>query len=247
MVDAIRSPHGWMGSGCLGCAATKSSCHSQFSRCQRIRWRFSCGISGRPTARCAGMRRSARDGSTTRPRAGDLSTTLLSCCFASVYSLGSSEFARLDIATRWHLYVYGAENQAQFLNHVGVHGGKAVAAREVLTHLESVVRNANLDTVPREVWSQVKALLVRQETTHRNSQRRWIRSSVARRCGSTRRAVRGCIEWQHCLKTGRFMTWPQATCSGIKIVEITSLGEMDVYDGTVDGTHNFVAQWHQPT
>ena len=26
-----------------------------------------------------------------------------------------------------------------------------------------------------------------------------------------------------------------------QIVEITSLGEMDVYDGTVDGTHNFVA------
>ena len=26
-----------------------------------------------------------------------------------------------------------------------------------------------------------------------------------------------------------------------KIVEITSLGEMDVYDGTVNGTHNFVA------
>ena len=26
-----------------------------------------------------------------------------------------------------------------------------------------------------------------------------------------------------------------------RIVEITSIGECDVYDGTVDGTHNFVA------
>ena len=30
-----------------------------------------------------------------------------------------------------------------------------------------------------------------------------------------------------------------------QIVEMTSLGETDVYDGTVDGTHNFVAQRHQ--
>src|ERR1700742_413415 len=67
----------------------------------------------------------------------------------------------------WHLYVYGAENQARFLNHVGVHGEKGSAAREVLTHLEPVVRNTNLDTVPREVWSQVKTTLVRQAMTHR--------------------------------------------------------------------------------
>ena len=60
----------------------------------------------------------------------------------------------------WHLYIYGAENQARFLDHVGVHGVKAIAAREVLAELECVVRNTNLDTVPREVWSQVKASLV---------------------------------------------------------------------------------------
>ena len=28
-----------------------------------------------------------------------------------------------------------------------------------------------------------------------------------------------------------------------EIVEITSIGEQDVYDGTVSGTHNFVAQF----
>ena len=30
-------------------------------------------------------------------------------------------------------------------------------------------------------------------------------------------------------------------CSGDQIVEITSIGEQDVHDGTVSGTHNFVA------
>jgi replicative DNA helicase len=141
----------------------------------------------------------------------------------------------------WHLYIYGAENQAKFLNHVGVHGEKASAAREVLTHLESVVRNTNLDTVPREVWRQVKASLVSRETTHRE----FAAAMGTKFCGSTM--------WKHAPSRSRLhraaalleeqeihdlatsdVFWDQ-------IVEITSLGEMDVYDGTVNGTHNFVA------
>ena len=191
--------------------------------------------------RCAGTQRSARHGSTTRRRAGDWSTMSQHCCFASVCSRGSSEFARPDTATGWHLYIYGAENQARFLRHVGVHGVKATAAREVLTHLESVVRNTNLDTVPREVWSQVKTSLVSREMTHRE----FAAAMGTKFCGSTM--------WKHAPSRSRLhraaalledheihdlatsdVFWDQ-------IVEITSLGEMDVYDGTVDGTHNFVA------
>jgi replicative DNA helicase len=67
----------------------------------------------------------------------------------------------------WQLYIYGAENQAKFLRHVGMHGGKAIAAKEVLAQLESVVRNTNLDTVPREVWTRVKTLLTSQAIRHR--------------------------------------------------------------------------------
>jgi len=141
----------------------------------------------------------------------------------------------------WHLYIYGAENQAKFLNHVGAHGEKASAAREVRTHLESVVRNTNLDTVPREVWSQVKASLVSWETTHRE----FAAAMGTQFCGSTM--------WRHAPSRSRLhrtaallgdreihalatsdVFWDQ-------IVEISSLGELDVYDGTVNGTHNFVA------
>jgi replicative DNA helicase len=141
----------------------------------------------------------------------------------------------------WHLYIYGAENQATFLRHVGMHGMKAIAAQEVLTQLDSVVRNTNLDTVPREVWSQVKASLVSRETTHRE----FAAAMGTKFCGSTM--------WKHAPSRTRLhraaalledqeihdlatsdVFWDQ-------IVEITKLGEMDVYDGTVDGTHNFVA------
>jgi replicative DNA helicase len=141
----------------------------------------------------------------------------------------------------WHLYVYGAENQTRFLRHVGVHGVKAIAAQEVLTQLESVVRNTNLDTVPREVWGQVKASLVSRATSHRQ----FAAAMGTQFCGS---AI-----WKHAPSRSRLhrtaalledreihasatsdVFWDQ-------IVEISSIGEHDVYDGTVDGTHNFVA------
>ncbi|OBI43264.1 replicative DNA helicase [Mycobacterium kyorinense] len=141
----------------------------------------------------------------------------------------------------WHLCIYGAENQTRFLHQVGAHGMKAVAAQKVLTQLERVVRNTNLDTVPKEVWTQVKTSLISQEMTHRQ----FAAAMGTQFCGSTM--------WKHAPSRGRLhraaalledrdvhalatsdVFWDQ-------IVEITSLGEMDVYDGTVSDTHNFVA------
>jgi replicative DNA helicase len=142
----------------------------------------------------------------------------------------------------WHLYIYGAENQAKFLRHVGMHGVKAIAAQEVLTQLEPVVRNTNLDTVPREVWSQVKATLISRAMTHRQ----FAAAMGTQFCGSTM--------WRHAPSRGRLHraaallddreihTLATSDVFWDQVVEITSIGEQDVYDGTVAGAHNFVAQ-----
>ncbi|MGH3960924.1 replicative DNA helicase [Mycobacterium sp.] len=141
----------------------------------------------------------------------------------------------------WHLYIYGAENQTRFLRHVGMNGAKAVAAQEVLAQLDGIVRSTNLDTVPKEVWSQVKTSLVGQQMTHRQ----FAAAMGTKFCGSTL--------WKHAPSRGRLhrvaalledreihalattdVFWDQ-------IVDITSIGEQDVYDGTVCETHNFVA------
>ena len=156
-------------------------------------------------------------------------------------------FARIKRAPKlgyrdsWHLLIYGAENQARFLRHVGVHGVKAVAAQEVLANLERLVRNPNLDTVPKEIWARVRNLLSSKQITHRQ----FAAAMGVQFCGSTL--------WKHSPSRSRLhraaallddrdlhalatndVYWDT-------IVEITSLGEQDVYDGTVGGTHNFVA------
>jgi replicative DNA helicase len=141
----------------------------------------------------------------------------------------------------WHLYIYGAENQARFLRHVGVNGVKAAAAREVLAKLDNKIRNTNLDTVPKEVWTDVRAALVNKQMTHRQ----FAAAMGTQFCGSTM--------WKHAPSRSRLhraaalledreihdlatndVFWDE-------IVEITSIGMHDVYDGTVSGTHNFTA------
>jgi replicative DNA helicase len=156
-------------------------------------------------------------------------------------------FARIKRAPKpgyrdsWHLVIYGAENQMRFLNHVGVHGAKAVASQEVLSNLASVVRNTNMDTVPKEVWTQVRTILSANQITHRH-----FASAVGTQfCGSTmwkRSPSRSRLPRAAAL-LGDAEIHALATNDAFwdTVVEITSIGEQDVYDGSVDGTHNFVA------
>ena len=143
--------------------------------------------------------------------------------------------------TCWHLYIYGAGNQTRFLHHVDVNGDKWFAAREVLAKLDGIAANTNLDTVPKEVWTHIRAILSVKRMTHR----KFASAMGTQFCGSTM--------WKHSPSRARLhrvaalfedtdlhdlstndVFWDQ-------IADVTTIGEHDVYDGTVSGTHNFVA------
>ncbi|OBK25529.1 replicative DNA helicase [Mycobacterium asiaticum] len=156
-------------------------------------------------------------------------------------------FARIKLAKKlgyrdsWHVHIYGAENQLRFLRHVGVHGTKSAPAQEVVSHLEQLVRNPNLDTVPQDVWVQVRDALSRKRLTHRQFAAamgtQFCGSTMWKRAPSRSRLHRAAAVLEdrdvHKLATSD-VYWDT-------VVEISSLGEDDVYDGTVSGTHNFVA------
>ncbi len=141
----------------------------------------------------------------------------------------------------WHLYVHGAENQLLFLDKVGVHGMRGIAAKAVAARLGGIVGNTNLDTVPREVWQRVKELLTVRNMTHRQ----FADAMSSRFCGST--------TWKHAPSRSRLARVAAVLDDGDlemlatndvfwdEVAEITSLGEQDVFDATVPGTHNFVA------
>jgi replicative DNA helicase len=142
----------------------------------------------------------------------------------------------------WHLYIYAAENQLRFLRHVGVNGAKNVAVQEVIAKLATLTGNTNLDTVPKSVWVRVRTRLANRAMTHRE----FSAAMSTKFCGSTM--------WQHAPSRDRLhrvsMVLEDRDLHDLatnhvfwdEIVEITSVGHHDVYDGTVPGTHNFVAQ-----
>ncbi|WP_040799968.1 replicative DNA helicase [Nocardia higoensis] len=142
----------------------------------------------------------------------------------------------------WHLTVDGADNQTVFLRDIGVHGARGVAAEAALAELEPLTRNTNVDTVPKEVWNQVRTLLAAERMTHREFSAamgsRFCGSTMWKRSPSRSRLARVAT----ILDDADIEMFATNDVFWDRIVEITSLGEQEVYDGTVPGTHNFVAQ-----
>jgi replicative DNA helicase len=145
-----------------------------------------------------------------------------------------------DHRQQWTLHISGADDQRRFLTEIGVHGQRPEAVVQLRHALADVPSNANVDTVPREVWQRVRGLLVEQGMTQRQS----VQVGTAY-CGSTM--------WKHAPSRARLgrvaaalddkdlellatndVLWDE-------VVQVEPLGEEEVFDATVLGTHNFVA------
>ncbi len=141
----------------------------------------------------------------------------------------------------WHLHVTGSEHQRVFVQLIGVHGARGEQARLVGERLCDISSNTNLDTVPRAVWDDVRVLLSERNMTHRS----FAAAMGSRFCGSTM--------WKHAPSRSRLARADAVLRDADldmlatndvfwdEIVEVTSLGEQEVFDATVPGTHNFIA------
>jgi replicative DNA helicase len=156
-------------------------------------------------------------------------------------------FSRIKRATEagyrdgWHLSIYGAENQLTFLNTVAVHGARSAAALALADKLRNIVGNTILDTVPPEVWHKVRGLLAAQQITHREfapaMDSRFCGATMSKHAPSRARLARVAAVLEDAeleMLATNDVFWDE-------IVEITSLGEQEVFDATVPETHNFVA------
>jgi replicative DNA helicase len=151
------------------------------------------------------------------------------------------EVRKADYRPCYDLYIYGAENQLRFLEAVGVHGERAAMAETCKEMLRPLRVNTNLDTVPREVWDKVRGVLQDRQMSHRT----FAAAMGTQFCGSTL--------WRHAPSRGRLARvaaiLDDADLEMIatndvfwdEIASIESLGEQYVYDATVPGTSNFIA------
>ncbi|WP_204797403.1 replicative DNA helicase [Nocardioides salarius] len=141
----------------------------------------------------------------------------------------------------WQVHVVGAENQLRFLDEIGVHGARGEQVTRLASALRDVRPNTNLDTVPQEVWGRVRQELAERQMTHRE---------FATAMGTS---FGGSTMWKHAPSRERL-----AKVAGVlgdadlevlatndvywdAIASVEPVGEQAVYDATVLGVHNFVA------
>ena len=149
--------------------------------------------------------------------------------------------AKAGYRDSYHLYVYGSDNQRRFLEEIGVHGGRGKQVIQCLAALRGVKSNTDVDTVPTQVWSRVREALVDRTMTHREFAAamgtKFGGSTLWKQAPSRERLavvanVLGDADLQVMATNDVF--WD-------RIVSIESSGEQEVYDATVLGVHNFLA------
>jgi replicative DNA helicase len=142
-----------------------------------------------------------------------------------------------------HLILSDAVNQLRFLELVGVHDARGSAVEELATFLRLVMpgTNTNVDTIPKEIWTDVRARMREARVTTRA-----LEAGIGTQyCGSTlyrtapgRARLAGVAS---VLEDDRLALLANSDVLWDAIVAIEPLGEEPVYDATVLGTHNFIA------
>ncbi|SFJ49773.1 primary replicative DNA helicase /intein [Streptosporangium canum] len=151
------------------------------------------------------------------------------------------EVRKGDCRPGYQLLLYGAENQLRFLDDIGVHGERSVQAEWCTSALRGIKANTNVDTVPREVWDRVRNVLAEKGMTQREFSAelgtQFCGSSLWKRAPGRERLGRVATildDAQLEMLATNDVFWDE-------IVSVESQGEQVVYDATVLGTHNFVA------
>ncbi|MBI2382607.1 MAG: replicative DNA helicase [Gammaproteobacteria bacterium] len=139
----------------------------------------------------------------------------------------------------WQLDITQADSIRAFIGEIGIFGKEEVLKRVART-LDGKRAHSNRDVVPAEVWARLEVLKGRES---------WL--SLGRRAGlggaSNLHVGKRGLSRDRLAALARALgdAELQAMASGDvywdEIVDITPMGEKQVYDLTVGGTHNFVA------
>jgi len=142
----------------------------------------------------------------------------------------------------YHVQVEGAGAQIRFLQNVGIADRRAREIPAMLAALEEIEQNTNTDTIPADAWRLV--VLPAKESVGIGwrgvSERLGVAQggSALQRSGMSRgrmMAIAQALHSPHCKQLAESdVFWDT-------IVSIEPLGVRDVYDATVPGVHNFVA------
>ena len=144
--------------------------------------------------------------------------------------------------TMYYLQIEGSVEQLKFLNKVGIAGERERLVSSLVSALKKITPNTNIDTIPKIAWKVIiepikEELGIGWRELHQRINTAYCGSTLFK-CGIGReRMMRLYLALEnpilHNLATSDIF-WD-------KIISIKKLGIKDVYDATVEGAHNFVA------
>jgi replicative DNA helicase len=137
--------------------------------------------------------------------------------------------------------VTGVDDQIRFLDEIGVHGLRAVSAAAARARLREMKAAGRFDTIPSEVWGRVRELLTEHSMTRSRLQLAvGTRSSgdlngdICPSRSRLRRIAEVLGDAQLEMMATNDIFWDTVS-------SIESVGLKPVYDATILGTHNFIA------
>jgi replicative DNA helicase len=141
----------------------------------------------------------------------------------------------------YHVIVADGPGMSTFCERIGVHGRRGAAVTQLAASLEGKRWNTNVDTIPIEAWKLVKAERTRAGLTERQFQAaigtNYCGTTLYKECPSRER-LRRCAD---ALGSEALRAIATNDLYWDKVVAIDALGPQPVYDATVKGTHNFIA------
>ncbi len=155
--------------------------------------------------------------------------------------------ARLKVARKagyrdgFHVVVADSRSLRAFCRQVGVHGARGATARRLELALKGRPSNTNVDTLPPDVWSLVRAERVRAGITERQFQAAidtHYCGSALYKAGLSRDRL---LRVADALDSERLRMMATDDVFWDRVVAVEPLGPQPVFDATVKGTHNFIA------
>jgi replicative DNA helicase len=139
------------------------------------------------------------------------------------------------------LDISGADSQRRFLRAIGVHGARGRAAERLLRVLGDTKPNPNVDAVPVEVWETVRSVMTERGMTQRAFQKaigvQYNGSAFYRHAPSRERLGRVAAV----LDSAELELYAVNDVFWDEVMAIEPDGVEEVFDATVAGGHNFVA------
>jgi replicative DNA helicase len=155
---------------------------------------------------------------------------------STIRKVGQGEYR-----SNYHVHVQGSTNQLIFLKEVGCYGKRGDIIPKLTAALNDLTPNINYDIIPKEAWKLfVQEALGENQMSWRELFRQQglqYSSSIYRNGISRERMQR----LNSILKSPTLSELSNSDLLWDEITSIVPLQEEDVYDATVEGVHNFVA------